>query len=44
MYMKTYAKQDSYDNDAHDMHGGLLDPIYFFPFGNIKKKPRRNSS
>ena len=30
-------KQDRYDND---MHEGLLDPIYFSPFGNIKKKRR----
>ena len=43
MYMKTYAKQDRYDNDDNDMHEGLLDPIYFSPFGNIKNKLRGNS-
>ena len=35
-----YANQARYDND---MHEGLLDPIYFSPFGNIKKKWRGNS-
>ena len=35
-----YANQDRYDND---MHEGLLDPRYFSPFGNIKKKLRGNS-
>ena len=30
-------KQDKYDNDDNDMHEGLLDPINFPPFGNIKK-------
>ena len=30
-------KQDRYDNDDNDMHEGLLDPINFPPFGNIKK-------
>ena len=36
-------KQDRYDNDDNDdndMHEGLLDPINFSPFGNIKKKRR----
>ena len=36
-------KQDRYDYDDNDMHEGLLDPIYFSPFGNIKKKLRGNS-
>ena len=36
-------KQDRYDNDDNDMHKGLLDPIYFSPFGNIKKKRMGNS-
>ena len=35
-----YANQDRYDND---MHEGLLDPIYFSLFGNIKKKLKGNS-
>ena len=30
-------KQDRYDNDDNDMHESLLDPIYFSPFGNIKR-------
>ena len=34
-----YANQDRYDNDMHD---GLLDPIYFSLFGNIKKKLKGN--
>ena len=33
-----YANQDRYDND---MHEGILDPRYFSPFGNIKKKQMR---
>ena len=33
-------KQDKYDYDDNDMHEGLLDPIYFSLFGNIKKKRR----
>ena len=37
-------KQDRYDNDDNDMHEGLLDPIYFSLFCNIKKKLRGNSS
>ena len=41
MYMKTYAKQNRYDNDDNDMHEGLLDPIYFFPFGNTKRNRGR---
>ena len=44
MYTKIDANQDRYDNDDNDMHEGLLDPIYFSPFGNIKKKLRGNSS
>ena len=43
MHTKTYAKQDRYDNDDNDMYEGLLDPIYFFPFDNIKTKLRGNS-
>ena len=30
----SHVQQDRYDND---MHEGLLDPINFPPFGNIKK-------
>ena len=33
-------KQDRYDNDDNDMHEGLLDPINFSSFGNIKKNPK----
>ena len=33
-------KQDRYGYDDNDMHEGLLDPINFSPFGNIKKKRR----
>ena len=35
-----YANPDRYDND---MHEGLLDPRYFFLFGNIKKRLKGNS-
>ena len=35
-----YANQDRYNND---MHEDLLDPRYFSPSGNIKKKLRGNS-
>ena len=39
IYMETsHVQQDRYDNDNNDMHEGLLDPINFSPFGNIKKK------
>ena len=43
IYMETKPhmyKQDRYDYDDNDMHEGLLDPINFSPFGNIKKKRR----
>ena len=31
-------KQDRYDYDDNDMHEGLLDPINFSLFDNIKKE------
>ena len=39
----SHVQQDRYDNDNNDMHEGLLDPIYFSFFGNIKKKWKGNS-
>ena len=36
----SHVQQDRYDNDNNDMHEGLLYPINFSPFGNIKKKRR----
>ena len=36
-------KQDRYDNDDNGMQEGLLDPIYFSHFGNIKKQWRGHS-